>query len=226
MSFQLAELKRLNKIEKEIEIHARSTLRIPVTPFTVLLDTLPGVHSSGSNSPKHATLATPSTSAQFLNLDNNPVLDEKLMIASVSNASTGTTSINDIILESKITPSVTPYQDNTKINPPGTMETELHTRVPLLSGEVDESIPQPRVIPVRHRFEVNFNGTDCDMSWVCLFICILLLCVAIPLIYVFWTVEHDHNHQHGEDVLPRLFKAATANTSHIGSHSDGHEKAI
>lgn len=198
-TFQLAELKRLNKIEKEIEIHARTTLRIPVTPFTVLLDTLPGVHSSGNSSPKHAATAP---SAQHL-LNNNPLLDEKLMIASVSNSSAANTSqahvsesttINDIILESKITPSVPQYHDRSGTDLT-TGARELHARVPLLSGEMDDSVPQPRPIPVRHRFEVNFNGTDCDMSWVCLFIFILLLCVAIPLIYVFWTVEHvDHHH--------------------------------
>lgn len=189
---QLAELKRINKIEKEIEIHARSTLRIPITPFTVLLDTLPTVHSSGNSSPKHAATAPSAHS-----LTNNPILDEKLMIASVSNAAgpsttTTTTTINDIILESKISPSAVPeYHD---LRPK-----DLHARVPLLSGEIDENIPQPRPIPVRHRFEINFNGTDCDMSWVCLFICILLLCVAIPLIYVFWTVEHNEHLHHLHD---------------------------
>lgn len=186
----LAELKRLNKIEKEIEIHARSTIRIPVTPYTVLLDSMPGVHSSGNSSPKHA--ATAPSNQQML--ENNPVLDEKLLIASVSNASSaaGTqgTSINDIILESKITPSVQPYHDTGVPSPMG-------AHVPLLSGEVDDNVPQPRPIPVRHRLDMSFNGTDCDMSWVCLFIFILLLCVAIPLIYVFWTVEHvDHHDGH------------------------------
>lgn len=56
---------------------------------------------------------------------------------------------------------------------------------PLLSGEIDDSIPQPRIIPVRHRVDLNCNGADCDISWVCLFICILLLSFAIPLIYIF-----------------------------------------
>lgn len=210
----MAELKRLNKIEKEIEIHARSTLRIPVTPFTVLLDTLPGVHSSGNSSPKHAAVAA-APSAQLL--DNNPVLEERLLIASVSNASP--TSINDIILDSKITPVAVPvYHDH---RPPvvESLSRELDSRVPLLSGEMDESVPQPRIIPVRHRFD--FNGTDCDMSWACLFVCILLLCVAIPLIYVFWTVEHDHNHQHGEPVLPSLFKNTTSHNVVVQSSDAG-----
>lgn len=200
--FQLAELKRLNKIEKEIEIHARSTLRIPVTPFTVLLDTLPGVHSSGNSSPKHAATAP---SAQHL-LHNNAVLDEKLLIASVSNSTGQAATINDIILESTITPSVPQYHDQ-----PTSGQSEFTARVPLLSGELDDSVPQPRPIPVRHRYEINFNGTDCDMSWACLFIFILLLCVAIPLIYVFWTVEH---HPHDDDVLHRLSMNAS---SHLNS---------
>lgn len=222
LTFQLAELKRLNKIEKEIEIHARKTLRIPVTAFTVLLDTgLPGVHSSGNSSPKHAATAP---SAQQLQLGNNPVLDEKLLIAAVSHSSShvhgggglgGHSTINEIILESKITPSVPQYHDIDQQL--ADSSTSSHSRVPLLSGDMDENVPQPRPIPVRHRFEINFNnGTDCDMSWVCLFICILLLCVAIPLIYVFWTVEHvDHLHgAHGDDLLHAL----NSSTGHLGGH--------
>lgn len=208
---QLAELKRLNKIEKEIEIHARSTIRIPVTPFTVLLETLPGVHSSGNSSPKHA-----STAPSSQQLHQNPLLDEKLFIASVSNASSPTTTINDIILESTIIPSADLPGTST-----GQVAKELTARVPLLSGDFDDSVPQPRLIPVRHRFEID--GADCDMSWVCLFVCILLLCVAIPLIYVLWTVEHPH-HPH-DDNSTRLKGLPSHTSSHISEGTANGGKA-
>lgn len=216
----MAELKRLNKIEKEIEIHARSTIRIPITPYTVLLDTLPGVHSSGSSSPKHAT-----TAQSLHQLEKNAtILDEKLLIAAISSSSgavdPSTSTINDIILDSKIAPSaVQPYHDDPRAATDSTNRDRLPDRVPLLSGDIDDTIPQPRPIPVRHRFEINFNGTDCDMSWVCLFIFILLLCVAIPLIYVFWTVEHvDHLH-HLHDNVEQLHGLMVATAGNGTGHS-------
>lgn len=38
--------------------------------------------------------------------------------------------------------------------------------------------------------DLSCSGSDCDMSWICLFICILALCFAIPLIYVVYIAEH------------------------------------
>lgn len=51
-------MKRLNKIEKEIEIHARKTIKVPINAHTILLNTanfdeLPIVHKSGQSSPHH-----------------------------------------------------------------------------------------------------------------------------------------------------------------------------
>ncbi|XP_055707589.1 uncharacterized protein LOC129804364 [Phlebotomus papatasi] len=184
----LSELKRLNKIERDNEIFARSVIRIPLTPHSVLLETLPGVHKSGASSPTKDKEEPESLA--------NGELNEKLIIASVSNSecSKTSTSINDIILSTKL--STNEYRDEELVCDPLSVD-ERDVGQPLLSGEIDDTIPQPRIIPVRHRVDLNCNGADCDISWVCLFICILLLSFAIPLIYIFRQkifikAEHEH----------------------------------
>lgn len=95
----MAELKRLNKIEKEYEIHARNTIKVPITPHTLLLEHIPAVHSSGSSNfpssipPENAI--TPSSSDHRLDITAN--------FDSNSIYSTSEQTINDIILNTEIT---------------------------------------------------------------------------------------------------------------------------
>ncbi|XP_059614435.1 uncharacterized protein LOC132260385 [Phlebotomus argentipes] len=181
----LSELKRLNKIERDNEIFARSVLRIPVTAHTVLLETLPGVHKSGTSSPTKAKLPLKGVTLNDL--------DERLMIASVSSSDCPPASINDVILSTKIT-GTSEYRDEEELvsNPLSIDERDMAQ--PLLSGVVDDTVPQPRIIPVRHRVDMSCNGADCDISWVCLFVCILILCFLIPIIYIFFKTEHQNEH--------------------------------
>lgn len=93
----VADIKRLNKIDRENEIHAHRIIRIPVTVHNVLLghsdaDAFPAVHRSGNNSPRH-NLEKESSSA----IERNPLedaqlmLNERLLVAAV-NASGAVTS--------------------------------------------------------------------------------------------------------------------------------------
>ncbi|KAI9576848.1 hypothetical protein GQX74_014623 [Glossina fuscipes] len=97
----IADIKRLNKIDKENEIHAHKVVKIPVTVHNVLLDNFPIVHTSGNSSPEivkntagsYNNDGSPGSSSGLSSLIRNPlqeneaILSEKLMVASV-NAST------------------------------------------------------------------------------------------------------------------------------------------
>ena len=84
---QVADIKRLNKIDKDNEIYARKFVKIPVTPHSILLETLPTVHKSGSNSPSQSEHESFETNIMRNPLkDANLMLGEKLMIASVNAA--------------------------------------------------------------------------------------------------------------------------------------------
>lgn len=186
MFFQVAELKRLNKIEKEYEIHARKIIKIPVTPHSLLLENQPIVHKSGQSSPKHGE-----TNKENL---SKPEFNEKL-VAAVSLSTEP--SINDIILNTAIASHH--YVDNPTTLPDYSNSIED----PLLGDASNEyngigSRSRPHSISGQNMDlrDLSCSGSDCDISWIFLLICILVLCFAIPLIYVFYIAEHGEIHRH------------------------------
>lgn len=179
-------MKRLNKIDKDNEIFARKVLKIPITPHNILLDTnLPTVHKSGNSSPR--------TDRQNNNQDDvltDETLEEKLIVASISN---------------------TTYKDQSVIH---TTNFEIDHDVPdssepLLLNGGPNSGRQPKVVLAKPKFDFSFNGSDCDLNWLCLFVCILALCFAIPLIYVYVAYE--------KKVHPEHFHHDTTHTIHPSS---------
>lgn len=84
----VADIKRLNKIDRENEIHAHRVIRIPVTVHNVLLgngglEALPAVHRSGNNSPRHNIEREPAPERNPLE-DARQMLDERLLVAAVN----------------------------------------------------------------------------------------------------------------------------------------------
>lgn len=173
----IAELKKINKIDKDNEIFARRIIRVPITPHSILLETLPKVHSSGNSSPKRNLPNATQSAALVIEKQTN--LDEKLIVAAVSTASykneptTSTSFAREVV------------QDEFLSGP----------EQPLLSGEYDDNLPQPRPLKLPSN-DFSCNGSDCDISWICLLVCILALCFAIPLIYVIYVAEHLEKYHH------------------------------
>lgn len=213
----------MNKIEKEIEIHARKTIKVPVNAHTILLQTanfdeLPIVHKSGQNSPHHGggdadlnlnsidNSITSNTSHQL----PNRILDEKLLVASVSlaantchsaTASTSTDGYRTVLptdgsgsrLNGNITNDIDPNDDEFNFTDPliAPLAKPSQIYTDELSGRSG-----PHVIRGAPRNDFTCSGSDCDISWICLLVFILALCFAIPLIYVIYIAEHpDKFHQ-------------------------------
>ncbi|XP_017839113.1 lysM and putative peptidoglycan-binding domain-containing protein 3 isoform X2 [Drosophila busckii] len=175
----VADIKRLNKIDRENEIHAHRILRIPVTVHNVLLgaDTLPTVHRSGNNSPRHNVESQSPVERNPLE-DARLMLDERLLVAAV-NASG---------VEQPTSSSVAEVGAN--------VEAIADEQTSLLEDMlVDRHVPRLRPIPGPSLRAFDWGGSDCDMSWICLFIFILALCFVIPLVYVIYLAEHPH-HNH------------------------------
>lgn len=220
-------MKRLNKIEKEIEIHARKTIKVPVNAHTILLhttnfDELPIVHKSGQNSPHHpidlnnSFKDNHSTTDTSLQLPNS-ILDEKLLVASVSlasssgidrdkngnNAHSSSIRNNYRTLLAKESEKIANTTDDIDLNDedfnytdplitPLTKSNELYTE--------DHAVLQsgPHAIRGTPRSEFSCSGSDCDISWICLLVFILALCFAIPLIYIIYIAEHPDQFHHKE----------------------------
>lgn len=211
---QISDIKRLNKIEKESEIHARNTLKVPMNAHTLLLstgdiDALPIVHKSGQSSPKHVHPNSDDSSISNTSHNNHQLLpgdrlklDEKLLIASVSlSASNGGAGSNQLATATITTNTSQPttitngliavrkYTDNETIE-----GRESFFNDPLLA-HLDSG---PHVIRGAPKNDLSCSGSDCDISWICLLICILALCFAIPLIYVIYIAEHPEKFNHTE----------------------------
>ncbi|XP_058061533.1 lysM and putative peptidoglycan-binding domain-containing protein 4 [Anopheles bellator] len=177
----IAVLKKLNKIDKDNEIYARNVIRIPVTPHSILLETLPRVHTSGNSSPRNAT----SNPEQYHNSTSCDItLDEKLIVAAVSSAS----------YETNITGQSAKSSEEIRESIGRVDECYLDDSQPLLID--DENLPQPRALRLPAN-DFSCNGSDCDISWICLLVFILALCFAIPLIYVVYIAEHREKFHHG-----------------------------
>lgn len=194
----IPQLKKLNKIDKDNEIYARNVIRVPLTPHTVLLETLPRVHTSGNSSPKNITNNPPADG--YVPADSKASLDEKLILAAVSNASIIPSSGAGTHLPKKSSrkhrdPAVRPDEIAFDELEDG-IDDHLSSQPLLLSGEYDDSLPQPRSLRLPAN-DFSCNGSDCDISWICLFVFILALCFAIPLIYVVYVAEHPEKYHHG-----------------------------
>ncbi|KFB48364.1 AGAP005018-PA-like protein [Anopheles sinensis] len=197
----IPQLKKLNKIDKDNEIYARNVIRVPLTPHSVLLETLPRVHTSGNSSPKNITTPNPTAGGGIVPGDTKATLDEKLILAAVSNASIQPSSGAVTQFPRK---SSGKHRDPTRARSDeialdeledGDNDDHLSSEPLLISGEYDDSLPQPRALRLPAN-DFSCNGSDCDISWICLLVFILALCFAIPLIYVVYVAEHIEKYHH------------------------------
>lgn len=168
------DIKTLNKIHNENEIFAFKVLKVPLTPQNVLLDTMPKVHlSSGESSPTKKKVESHSTATTTK--ANAQKLEEKLLVASVCNATI--VQSENVSVAEEAEESDSPHQ-------------------PLRRGFRG----YPRAIGAPKIDYLDFNGSDCEMNWVFLLICILAVCVIVPLIYVYLVYEHPEKfvHEHSK----------------------------
>lgn len=185
----------MNKIEKEVEIHARKTIKVPANAYSILLNTsddLPTVHTSGQSSPKSVNHHG-SISAHHNPLLAGNGLDEKLLVASVTmatpNSASSGNSINDIILNS----AMALKEHGVELDDALDGDDESPHRALLTDGG-SHSIPH--AIRGAPKTDLTCSGSDCDISWICLLVFILALCFAIPLIYIFYIAEHPDKFHH------------------------------
>lgn len=141
------------------------------------------MHKSGNNSPHQMDSISPTTGGSPVVLKQE--LEEKLIVASV-NAS----GYKDATDGGK-------YEDY----PRGEGDPSVADPLDPLLGDSDA--PLPNIILARPRNDFAFDGSDCDMNWICLLVVILALCVVIPFIYVFFA-KHHHDEMLHHNVDPTM----------------------
>ncbi|XP_014361933.2 lysM and putative peptidoglycan-binding domain-containing protein 3 isoform X1 [Papilio machaon] len=184
----ISELKRINHIHKDNEIFAKRTIKVPVTPYSVLTELIPAGEESQP---------VPSTSKQLLpnlNLPNilqhtsvNGLTSEILKDVPKTDSKENDCAIdcNAVILNSTLTPSVIPYMDSEQNDAISEDTQLLPNNKPKISVEA---------VVVK---ELTSHGADFGLKWFHLVGCMLILGVVIPLVYVmFYLDKHTDTSLH------------------------------
>ncbi|XP_045777631.1 lysM and putative peptidoglycan-binding domain-containing protein 3 isoform X2 [Maniola jurtina] len=173
----ISELKRINHIHKDNEIFARRTIKVPVTPYSVLTEIIPAAKPA---EPVPST--STSTSLNLENLLQSPVLN-RLPQNDTATSNEGDFSIdcNAVVLNSTLAPSVIPYTD-TEQNELASEDTQL------LPGKVKEPV---EAVVVK---QLTSQGADLGLKWFHLLAFVIVLGVFAPIIYVlFFLDKHEHS---------------------------------
>lgn len=147
---------------------------MPARLFTMAL-----VHTSGSSSP------TLNNKGETENVDKE-LLEKKLKSTIVnSQIKEHNNDVNMLIFNSNIVSKACDTLEET-------IEDLSDEEVHLLPREIKTAEP---VVS-----RITCSGADCDISWIALVVCIVVVIFAIPLIYVFYIAEHpDYYHHHKEN---------------------------
>ncbi|XP_023954452.2 lysM and putative peptidoglycan-binding domain-containing protein 3 isoform X2 [Bicyclus anynana] len=177
----ISELKRINHIHKDNEIFARRTIKVPVTPYSVLTEIIP---TSRPAEPVPSTSQT-STSLNLENILQNPVQNRlpqtKTVNSNSSNEGDCAIDCNAVVLNSTLAPSVIPYTDTDQIEA-ASEDTQL------LPNKVKEPV---EAVVVK---QLTSQGADFGLKWFHLLGVVLILGVFVPIIYiVFFLDKHEHS---------------------------------
>ncbi|KAL4712595.1 hypothetical protein ACJJTC_007190 [Scirpophaga incertulas] len=177
----VAELKRINHIHKDNEIFARRTVKIPVTPYSILTERLPVSIAQLSES-------EPSTSTNVSSNHTVPQPNGPLQTSLPKNESStnGDYAIdcNAVVMNSTLTPSVIPYTDAEEIE---------------TVSEGTQLLPNKEKISVEAVVvkELTSHGADFGLKWFHLVCCMIVMGVVIPIVYVLFYLqkpEHEHDY--------------------------------
>ncbi|XP_059054919.1 lysM and putative peptidoglycan-binding domain-containing protein 3 [Achroia grisella] len=182
----ISELKRINQIHKDNEIYARRTIKVPVTPYSVLTEMipthLPELQSSSSNN-----VPTNHILKELLENNHTSSLSQQKnsQIENVSPRENGdhTIDCNSIVLNSTLAPSVATYTDM-EGNETVSEDTQL------LPNKQKEPV---EAVVVK---ELTSHGADFGLKWFHLVGFMLILGVVVPLVYImFYLDKHEHTEE-------------------------------
>lgn len=183
----VSELKRINHMHKDNEMFARRTLKVPVTPYSVLTEAFAQRNNDIANT------LTSSQKIAIPDIDEVQTINPLMPDTGQNSTSSFETDCKAAILNSKVNHYPKVYKDTVVDNSIISDTTRL-----LSPNETNGQAMGVETVVVK---EFTSHGADFGIKWVHLVICILVLGFAIPLIYVFYIAEryehlHDHEHEH------------------------------
>ncbi|KAJ0174212.1 hypothetical protein K1T71_010358 [Dendrolimus kikuchii] len=192
----ISELKRINHIQKDNEIFARRTIKVPVTPYSVLTELTPAHPTEPT--PSTSSLGKTSTELQLLQGSANGVSQNN----SIQKDDDYSIDCNTVVMNSTVAPAIIPYTD--------TEPTEDVTEDTQLLPNKEKVCVEAVVVK-----ELTSHGADFGLKWFHLVCFILIMGVVVPIVYIYKTVyldklehtlEHTTEHLlvHTVDDLPPL----------------------
>ena len=182
-TLQISELKRINHIHKDNEIFARRTIKVPVTPYSVLTELIPSRNPEPV--PSTSNSASLTVIQELLNTNNyNELINQNNVSVNGPPKEEVQCSIdcNTVVMNSTLAPSVAPYTDSEQ-NEQATEDTKL------LPNNKEKISVESVVVK-----ELTSHGADFGLKWFHLVCCMLILGVVIPLVYVmFYLDKHEHS---------------------------------
>ena len=175
----ISELKRINKIHKENEIHARRFIKVPIQPFSLLTETL---EQSRSGQTDQSEVTIPGPNEEAVSTQRGSLLDLK---RSSNLTELPGTEINTIILNSVCEP-LSSYNSNNSLE--------------IANSECDQLLTSAESNSNNSHLTDTFkcSGDDCGLSWTQLLGFSLLLGFAGPIIYILYIAEFSFkNHSTG-----------------------------
>lgn len=162
---------RVNHLIRENEIFAKRVLKVPISAYSLLTESLPQVHKSGTNSP---TVSKSST--EVLPVEDEKDLQQKLIIASVNSTQIEVSKVelnnSNVLLQSD--------DENATV------------QMPLIPNRTNGNTSIEAVVVN----EFTSKGADLGLKWIHLLLCVLILGVLIPIIYVVYIAEHPEKYHH------------------------------
>ncbi|VVD03490.1 lysM and putative peptidoglycan-binding domain-containing protein 3-like [Leptidea sinapis] len=167
----ISELKRINHIHKDNEIFARRTIKIPVTPYSVLTELIPI---------QQETVPTSSNNARTTLTMDNPLEDlvqNKITPGKHENQDIDfAIDCNTVVMNSTLAPSITPYTDVEPTEP-------ISEDTQLLPNKEKVSI---EAVVVK---QLTSQGADFGLKWFHLLCFVLVLGVVTPIVYILFYLD-------------------------------------
>ncbi|CAK9808461.1 LysM and putative peptidoglycan-binding domain-containing protein 3 [Anthophora plagiata] len=167
----ISELKRINKIHKENEIHAKRFIKVPIQPFSILTETLEQNEFAKEAGQSEVSMSTTGEETENPTM-NDPLLD---LIKNPIATELPKAEINTIILNS-VCESLSSYNGNS---------------LEITSSECDQLLTSVENKTENPHLTDTFkcSGDDCGLSWTQLLGFSLLLGFAGPIIYILYITE-------------------------------------
>jgi hypothetical protein len=130
-------------------------------------------------SPHHKGSLTSSSNSNDNPIQNKERLEEKLLLASVSNA----------VIAKSDSQSDNNFDTNERLNGRILNDADDELNEPLLLDK-SQFRGYPRTLGAPKNDLLSFSGSDCELNWIFLLVAILAFCVIFPLIIFYFVYEH------------------------------------